>query len=37
MKEYRILFSVGKDRPGIVDDITTVFHDKINLDLNFRI
>ena len=24
MKKYMILFSVGKDRPGIVDDVSTV-------------
>ena len=25
MKKYMILFSVGKDRPGIVDDVSMVF------------
>lgn len=27
MRQYLILFSVGKDRPGIVDDISTVLYE----------
>ena len=28
MKEYRILFLVGKDRPGIVDDVSTFLFER---------
>ena len=28
MKKYMILFSVGKDRPGIVDDVSTLLFEK---------
>lgn len=28
MKKYMILFSVGKDRPGIVDDVSTLLFDR---------
>ena len=28
MKEFMILFLVGRDRPGIVDDVTTVLFDR---------
>ena len=26
MKKYMILFTVGSDRPGIVDDVTTILY-----------
>jgi len=33
MKRYMILFSVGKDRPGIVDDVSTVlFQHRANIE-----
>ena len=33
MKKYMILFSVGKDRPGIVDDVSTVlFEHQANIE-----
>ena len=33
MKVFRLLFSVGKDRPGIVHDISTVlFHHSANIE-----
>lgn len=33
MKKYMILFSVGKDRPGIVDDVSTVlFEHEANIE-----
>ena len=28
MKIYKILFSVGKDQPGIVDDISTILFER---------
>ena len=28
MKKYMILFSVGKDRPGIVDDVSTLLFER---------
>jgi len=33
MKEYRILFLVGKDRPGIVDEVSTfLFNNDANIE-----